>query len=126
MNPLAHTPLDREMSRSPKYLGDSVSRLIGLPTKPPILWVRGADDQIVSDTSLFDFGTLGAYGYVPGWPGQEIYPSQPMVSQTRAVLDQYVAHGGQYQEVTLAECGHTPYLEKPDEFRYVFHDLLVR
>ncbi len=111
---------------SPKYVGNSVERLIGAEYKPPILWVRGADDQIVSDTSLFDFGTLGAYGYVPGWPGQEIYPSQPMVSQMRTVLDVYVANGGQYQEVTLAECGHTPYLEKPGEFRYVFHDLLVR
>jgi pimeloyl-ACP methyl ester carboxylesterase len=111
---------------SPKYVGDSVERLIGAAHKPPILWVRGADDQIVSDTSLFDFGTLGAYGFVPGWPGQEIYPSQPMVGQTRAVLEQYAANGGQYQEVVFAECGHTPYLEKPEEFRYLFHDLLVR
>jgi pimeloyl-ACP methyl ester carboxylesterase len=49
-----------------------------------------------------------------------------MVGQTRGVLEQYAANGGQYQEVVFDECGHTPYLEKPEEFRYLFHDLLVR
>jgi pimeloyl-ACP methyl ester carboxylesterase len=86
-----------------------------------VLWVRGADDQIVSDTSLFDMGTLGALGAVPGWPGADAYPSQPMVSQTRAVLDAYQAHGGRYSELVFAECGHTPYIEKPDDFNRAFH-----
>jgi pimeloyl-ACP methyl ester carboxylesterase len=105
---------------SPLYAGD-VSRLYRIAQKPPVLWIRGADDQIVSDTSLFDLGTLGALGAVPGWPGVEIYPSQPMVSQTRAVLEAYQKNGGYFEERVFAECGHTPYLEKPEEFNLLFH-----
>jgi hypothetical protein len=89
--------------------------------KPSVLWIRGADDQIVSDTSLFDMGTLGALGAVPGYPGAEVYPSQPMVSQTRTVLQQYAEHGGTYTEIVFEECGHTPYLEKFDDFNRHFH-----
>lgn len=101
---------------SPKYVGDSVKNFIAANPKPPILWIRGADDQIVSDNSFFDFGTLGKLGFVPGWPGDEIYPPQPMVSQTRDVLEQYKANGGEYREMVFAECGHTPYIEKAEEF----------
>jgi hypothetical protein len=43
--------------------------------------------MIVSDNSFFDFGTLGKLGYVPGWPGEEVYPPQPMVGQTRSMLE---------------------------------------
>jgi pimeloyl-ACP methyl ester carboxylesterase len=105
---------------SPLYAGD-VSRLNHIAPKPSVLWVRGADDQIVSDTSLFDMGTLGAYGVIPGWPGADVYPSQPMVSQTRAVLEAYQAHGGSYHELVLPETGHTPYIERPAEFNAAFH-----
>jgi pimeloyl-ACP methyl ester carboxylesterase len=101
---------------SPKYLGDSVQRFIASGHKPPVLWVRGADDQIVADRSFFDFGTLGALGVVPGWPGDSVFPPQPMVGQTRAVLERYQAAGGRYAEHVLADCGHTPYLEHPQAF----------
>ncbi len=101
---------------SPKYVGDSVERFITAAPKPRILWVRGSDDQIVSDNSFFDLGTLGKLGFVPGWPGETVYPPQPMVSQTRAVLDKYAAKGGKYWEKVIANTGHTPYVEKPDEF----------
>ncbi|GAA3664895.1 alpha/beta hydrolase [Nonomuraea antimicrobica] len=77
--------------------------------KPPVLWVRGADDVIVSDTSLFDLAHLGTIGVVPGSPGT---PAQPMVAQTRAVLARY----GAYREVVLDDCGHSPHLEHPAEF----------
>lgn len=105
---------------SPKYVGDSVERFVAANPKPPILWVRGDSDLIVSDDSLFDFGTLGKLGFVPGWPGAEVYPPQPMVSQTRHVLDRYAAEGGVYQEVVIKDTGHTPYIEKPEEFMAVF------
>ncbi|MGP3957495.1 alpha/beta fold hydrolase [Nonomuraea sp. 3N208] len=78
--------------------------------KPPILWIRGADDMIVSDTSLFDLAHLGALGVVPGSPGT---PAQPMLTQTRAVLERY----GPYREAVLQDCGHSPHLEHPEEFR---------
>ncbi len=105
---------------APKYAGD-VSKLYTIDPKPPVLWIRGSHDQIVGDQSLFDMGTLGALGAVPGWPGADVYPSQPMVSQTRAVLDQYQASGGQYQEIVFEDTGHTPFIEKPDEFNTAFH-----
>src|SRR6266545_3968705 len=89
-----------------------VRRFITAAHKPPVLWVRGANDQIVSDSSLFEFGTLGKLGAVPGWPGEEIYPPQPMVGQTRAVLGQYAANGGAYREAVLDGCGHSPYVVK--------------
>ncbi len=101
---------------SPKYVGD-VSRLYQIDPKPKILWIRGSDDQIVSDNSMFDFGTLGMLGFIPNYPGVEIYPPQPMVSQTRAVLEKY----GNYEEVVIEGTGHTPYIEKPDEFNRIFH-----
>jgi pimeloyl-ACP methyl ester carboxylesterase len=81
-----------------------------------MLWVRGDSDMIVSDTSFFDFGTLGQMGFVPGWPGASVYPPQPMVSQVRHILEQYKAQGGDFQEVVISDSGHSPYIEKPEEF----------
>lgn len=101
---------------SPKYAGNAALRLIALAPKPPVSWLRGADDQIVSDASLFDVGTLGKLGALPGWPGEEVYPPQPMVGQMRRVLERYQERGGRYREVVFENCGHTPYLEKPEAF----------
>ena len=93
--------------------------------KPPILWIRGTDDVIVSDTSLYDLARLGELGVVPGWPGADVYPVQPMVGQTRGVLDRYAAAGGRYREVPIADTGHAPFLEKPDEFLAAFAEHLT-
>jgi pimeloyl-ACP methyl ester carboxylesterase len=79
--------------------------------RPPVLWIRGADDQVVSDTSMFDLGYLGKLGAVPGWPGEDAYPPQPMIRQVRAVLDAYRDAGGSYREIVLPGVGHTPHLE---------------
>lgn len=100
-------------SISPKYLDQAGFAYIN--SKPPVLWIRGADDQIVSNTSFFDFGFLGQLGAVPGWPGAEVYPPQPMVTQMRTVLENYQAYGGQYREVVLPDCGHSPHIEKQNE-----------
>ena len=99
---------------SPKYV--NLNGLPGIEPKPPILWIRGADDVIVSDTSLFDFGYLGRLGVIPGWPGEEVCPPQPMIGQMRALLDAYRDRGGQYEEVVLAETGHSPHLERPADY----------
>jgi pimeloyl-ACP methyl ester carboxylesterase len=93
-----------------------VSGITELATKPPVLWIRGDADQIVSDTSAFDLAFLGSVGAVPGWPGAEQFPPQPMVTQTRAVLDRYAAAGGAYREVVLPGVGHSPHVERPQEF----------
>lgn len=99
---------------SPKYF--NLSGFADMAVKPPILWIRGDSDQIVADASMFDFGTLGKFGWVPGWPGEDVFPPQPMVAQTRAVLDRYQAGGGSYHEVIIADAGHSPHIEKPEEF----------
>ena len=95
----------------------NVSGFAKISPQPKVLWMRGSDDQIVSDSSLFCFGFLGKLGVIPGWPGDESFPPQPMVSQMRALLDDYRAHGGKYEEVVIPDCGHSPHLEKPTEFR---------
>jgi pimeloyl-ACP methyl ester carboxylesterase len=105
---------------SPKY-AVNLDHLLHIEHKPPVLWVRGADDIIVSDTAAGDLAVLGAAGVIPGWPGMDVYPPQPMLSQTRYVLESYVHHGGTYKEVVIDDAGHSPYLEKPDEFNAVFH-----
>ena len=100
---------------SPKYC--DLSGFARIDPKPPVLWIRGADDALVSDASLLDFGYLGKLGTVPGWPGEEVYPPQPMVSQIRAVLEAYTTNGGSYREELIEGCGHSPQVEKPEEFR---------
>lgn len=93
-----------------------VSGIADLPVKPPILWIRGANDVIVSDTSLFDLNHLGALGVIPGWPGADVAPAQPMIAQTRAVLDRYAERGGAYREAVFDASGHSPHLEEPERF----------
>jgi pimeloyl-ACP methyl ester carboxylesterase len=107
---------------SPKYC--DLSAFVDIEPRPDVLWVRGADDRTVSNTSAADFGYLGSVGMVPDWPGEEVYPPQPMVSQIRALLDRYAAGGGRYREEVFADCGHTPHVEKAGEFRRVLVDFL--
>ena len=90
--------------------------LAGAAQKPPIVWVRGDRDVIVSDTSLFDLAYLGSLGAVPDWPGADACPPQPMVGQTRAVLQRYAGGGGSFREVVYDNCGHSPHIERPAEF----------
>jgi len=93
-----------------------LSGITELAHRPPVLWVRGDADVIVSDTSVFDLAFLGSLGAVPGWPGEEAFAPQPMVTQTRGVLDRYAASGGSYREVVMADVGHSPHVERPVEF----------
>ena len=105
---------------SPKYL--QLPGIVNVDPKPPVLWLRGAEDRIVSNASLFDLGVLGQAGEVPGWPGPDIYPPQPMVDQTRAVLDDYEANGGAVSQVVFDTAGHTPFIEAPERFRTALLD----
>jgi len=110
---------------SPKYVSEAVPRLLAAQLKPPVLWVRGSHDLSVSDNAAADMATLGALGLVPGWPGAAIYPPQPMLGQTRVVLEQYAAAGGHYRELVIQDAGHAPFIEKPDEFNALFHTFLT-
>lgn len=100
---------------APKYF--DTSGIVDLPVKPPVLWVHGTVDAIVSDASFFDLNHLGKLGVIPGWPGEEVAPAQEMVSQTRDVLDAYRAAGGTVRELSLEGVGHSPHLEQPGVFR---------
>jgi pimeloyl-ACP methyl ester carboxylesterase len=94
-----------------------VSGIVDLDDKPPILWVRGEQDAIVGDESFFDLNTLGKHGVVPEWPGDDVAPPQPMLAQTRDVLEAYAAAGGAYRELAWEGVGHSAHLERPEEFR---------
>ena len=53
---------------------------------------------------------------MPGWPGEAAIRPQPMVIQTSAVLDRYAASGGRYRLALLPGAGHSPHIERPQEF----------
>jgi pimeloyl-ACP methyl ester carboxylesterase len=95
---------------SPRWL--NLSGIVDLPVKPPITWIRGDQDAIVSDASFFDLAQLGKLGLVPGWPGEDECPPQPMIGQTRAVLTAY----GPYTEIVYEGCGHSPHVERAADF----------
>ncbi|SFB87637.1 Pimeloyl-ACP methyl ester carboxylesterase [Halobiforma haloterrestris] len=101
---------------SPKYCDLSAITEVDPEEKPPVLWIRGDSDQIVSNESLFDLGTLGRMGQVPDWPGEDVFPPQPMVDQTRAVLEEYADVGGEFEEVVFDNTGHAPHVEVPSDF----------
>jgi pimeloyl-ACP methyl ester carboxylesterase len=100
---------------APRYF--DVSDVVDLAEKPPVLWIHGTADAIVSDASFYDVNHLGALGIVPDWPGDDVAPAQPMVSQTRDVLDAYAAAGGEVAEIAIDGAGHAPHLERPAQFR---------
>lgn len=109
-------PGDRGMNNaiSPKYC--NLSAFVQVSSKIPVLWIRGEDDQIVSDTSFLELNYLGSLGYVPGWPGAATHPPQPMVTQMRSVLEAYKTNGGSYEEKVFKNCGHSPHIEQQTEF----------
>jgi pimeloyl-ACP methyl ester carboxylesterase len=109
---------------SRKYF--DASGLIYIKPKPPILWIRGADDLVVSNNAMWDIAALGALGYVPGWPGPEDCPPQPMLDQIEAVLERYEDEGGSYREKVIEDAGHSPFLEKPETFNEAFHSFLKK
>jgi pimeloyl-ACP methyl ester carboxylesterase len=104
---------------SPRYL--DLRGFARINPRPDVLWIRGADDAIVSDTSLFDLGFLGQIGAVPGWPGAEAYPAQPMIAQTRALLDAYREAGGKAREEVIPNVGHAPHLEAAETVLGLIH-----
>jgi pimeloyl-ACP methyl ester carboxylesterase len=108
---------------SPKY-ACRVDELFNGKIKIPVLWIRGSHDQVVSDESTSDVGYLGKLGFIPDWPGEDVYPPQPMISQTRYVLEKYEAAGGYFKEIVIEEAAHIPFIEKLDEFNSVFHTFL--
>jgi pimeloyl-ACP methyl ester carboxylesterase len=109
---------------SPKYLADP-QRLVDADPKPPILWIRGAADLAINDPAASDPANLGHHGLIPGYPGPEVYPPQPMLGQTRAVLERYAAAGGKYREEVIPDAAHVPFITDPEAYDEVFHAFLA-
>lgn len=111
---------------SPRYAVDLVERILAARPKPNILWIYGADDVAVSNNAASDPATRGQAGLLEGYPGPETYPPQPMMKQIRKVLDDYSSQGGAYEEVSISDSGHVPFMSHPDEFNRFFHAHLER
>lgn len=107
-------------SLAPQYC--RLDSLADIKYKPNILWFRGDSDVIVSDNSYYDINMLGKIGAVPGYPGEDKMPLQPMVSQTRYVLEKYKENGGEYKEFVIPDAGHGAFLEKQDDFIKLLKD----
>ena len=97
---------------SPKYC--NWSAVVDLDPKPPVLWTYGDADSVIADGSTVDVGFLGSLGVLPGWPGPDVVPPQPMVTQTRQVLDRYAAAGGHVEVEVFPGSGHTPFIDAAD------------
>lgn len=88
------------------------SGIVNIQPKPPLLWIRGTEDLIVCDQGQ------------PANPDSEAAdrgerasaPPQPMIRQTRCVLEDYRREGGSVIEYPIEDAGHTPFAEKPTEF----------
>lgn len=105
---------------SPKWISAHLTALDASP-KPHVTWVRGALDPVVSDAGSADPGVWGPSGLVPGFPGSDAYPPQPMVSQTRAWLERYTERGGSFDEVVIPDAAHAPYIDNEEAFNGVLH-----
>ena len=93
----------------------------------PVVWIRGDEDQVISDTSFFDLAYLGKLGAVPGWPGDEACPPQPMLQQIRKVLDRYhKSSGAEVREVVLEGAGHGPVIERSDRVAELIAEVAAR
>jgi len=47
-----------------------------------------------------------------------------MVAQIRTVFDNYRANGGEYREVVLSDCGHSPHVEKQEVLFRLFTEFV--
>jgi pimeloyl-ACP methyl ester carboxylesterase len=98
------------------YNQQLVPSLLARKPSIPVLWIRGDADVLVSDNSFSDAGRLGESGLIKDWPGTEVFPPQPMVTQTRRVLDVLKKNGAVVQEIVFEDTGHCPQLEMPGLF----------
>ena len=109
---------------SPKYAGNLADRILAVKDKADVLWIYGADDVAVSNSAASDPGTWGPTGRLPGFPGADRYPPQPMMEQIRTLLAAYAKAGGHYQETAIQGSGHVPFITHQDEFNRIFHEFL--
>jgi hypothetical protein len=64
---------------------------------------------------MFDLAYLGKLGAVPGWPGDDACPPQPMLAQIRTVLNRYHnSSAAPVREEVLEGVGHGPLIERSE------------
>jgi pimeloyl-ACP methyl ester carboxylesterase len=107
---------------SPKYC--NWAGIVDLADKPPVLWTHGTADIVVADASPWEMGTLGKAGHVQGWPGEDVFPPQPMVGQIRAVLERYRDAGGRVETELFEGSGHFPAIDAADRWAARFFGFL--
>jgi pimeloyl-ACP methyl ester carboxylesterase len=107
---------------SPKHC--DWSGIVDLDPKPPILWTHGTDDIVIADGSAWELGTLGKAGHAPDWPGEDVFPPQPMVSQIRDVLERYRAAGGRVEIQMFEGSGHFPPIDAQERWSATFFGFL--
>jgi len=108
---------------SPKYC--DWSGIVNIDPKPPVLWTHGTADIVIADGSAWEMGTLGKMGAIPGWPGEDVFPPQPMVTQIRNVLERYRKAGGRVQMEMLEGSGHGPLFDAAERWSELFYTFLV-
>ena len=101
------------------------SGIVDIEPKPPILWTHGTADIVIQDGSAWEMGTLGKMGVIPGWPGEDVFPPQPMVSQIRDVLERYRARGGRVEMEMFEGSGHGPLFDAADRWSKTFFGFLA-
>lgn len=99
--------------------------IVNLDPKPPILWTHGTNDIVVADGSAWEMGTLGSAGFVPGWPGADVYPPQQMVTQIRDVLTAYGDAGGVVRMEMIEGSGHGPVIDNERLWNEIFFGFLA-
>jgi pimeloyl-ACP methyl ester carboxylesterase len=107
---------------SPKYC--HWADIVELDPKPPILWTHGTADIVVADGSPWEMGLLGSLGVVPGWPGPDAFPPQPMVTQIRRLLERYAAAGGHVETEMFEGSGHFPAIDAAERWSARFFGFL--
>ena len=108
---------------SPKYC--NWSGIVDLNPKPPVLWTHGTVDIVVADGSAWEMGTLGKMGAVPGWPGEDVFPPQLMVTQIRNTLEKYRKAGGRVTTEMFEGSGHGPIFDAAERWSATFFKFLA-
>ena len=78
----------------------------------------------MADGSPWEMGTLGQLGAIPGWPGEDVFPPQPMVGQIRGVLERYRDAGGRVEMEIFEGSGHFPPIDAAERWSAMFFAFL--
>ena len=63
-------------------------------------------------------------GLIPGWPGEEEFPPQPMVDQIADVLARYVNASGSVRTEMMEGSGQGPLFDAADRWREIFFEFV--